>query len=106
MEIDLSQLRAIERDKKSPFDFLIKALEEALLNAEDRGRPPRRAGRAGSGRVAMVPVDEQGNVAREYDDTERLRSGRRRHREVIFQRLLSTRTSRSSAASRHPRATS
>ena len=75
MEIDLSQLRAIERDKEIPFDFLIKALEEALLNAylktEDAHPGARVALDRRSGRVAvMVPeLDDEGNVAGEYDDT-------------------------------------
>ena len=75
IEIDLSQLRAIERDKEIPFDFLIKALEEALLNAylktEDAHPGARVALDRRSGRVAvMVPeLDDEGNVAGEYDDT-------------------------------------
>ena len=33
MDVDLAALRAIERDKEISFDYLIKALEDALLNA-------------------------------------------------------------------------
>ena len=33
MDIDLSALRAIERDKEIPLEYLLKALEDALLNA-------------------------------------------------------------------------
>ena len=32
MDIDLAALRAIERDKEIPMDYLIKTLEDALLN--------------------------------------------------------------------------
>ena len=95
MEIDLSQLRAIERDKEIPFDFLIKALEEALLNAylktEDAHPGARVALDRRSGRVAvMVPeLDDEGNVAGEYDDTpsDFGRVAAATARQVIFQRL-------------------
>ena len=36
MEFDLSALRAIERDKEIPLDYLLKALEDALLNAYEK----------------------------------------------------------------------
>ena len=95
MEIDLSQLRAIERDKEIPFDYLIKALEEALLNAylktEDAHPGARVALDRRSGRVAvMVPeLDDEGNVAGEYDDTpsDFGRVAATTARQVIFQRL-------------------
>ena len=95
MEIDLSQLRAIERDKEIPFDYLIKALEEALLNAylktEDAHPGARVALDRRSGRVAvMVPeLDDEGNVAGEYDDTpsDFGRVAAATARQVIFQRL-------------------
>ena len=95
MEIDLSQLRAIERDKEIPFDYQIKALEEALLNAylktEDAHPGARVALDRRSGRVAvMVPeLDDEGNVAGEYDDTpsDFGRVAAATARQVIFQRL-------------------
>jgi len=36
MDIDLAALRTIERDKEISFDYLIKTLEDALLNAYDK----------------------------------------------------------------------
>ena len=33
MDIDLSTLRMIERDKDIPLDYLLTTLEDALLNA-------------------------------------------------------------------------
>ena len=35
MDIDLSTLRMIERDKDIPLDYLLTTLEDALLNAYD-----------------------------------------------------------------------
>ena len=40
MDIDLSALRAIERDKEIPFDYLVKAIEDAMLNAYDKTEHP------------------------------------------------------------------
>ena len=36
MDIDLSTLRMIERDKDIPLDYLLTTLEDALLNAYDK----------------------------------------------------------------------
>ena len=42
MDIDLAALRAIERDKEIPMDYLINTLEDALLNAYDKTEHPLR----------------------------------------------------------------
>ena len=42
MDIDLAALRAIERDKEIPMDYLIKTLEDALLNAYQKTDNPLR----------------------------------------------------------------
>ena len=36
MDIDISVLRLMEREKDVPFDVLVKAIEEALLSAYER----------------------------------------------------------------------
>ena len=36
MDIDISVLRLMEREKDLPFDVLVRAIEEALLTAYDR----------------------------------------------------------------------
>ena len=40
MDIDLSTLRMIERDKDIPLDYLLTTLEDALLNAYDKTEAP------------------------------------------------------------------
>ena len=75
MEIDLSSLRMIEREKEIPFEYLERALKDALLNAYLKTEGANQAARIDldrkSGRFAiMVPeLDDDGNVVGEYDDT-------------------------------------
>ena len=75
MDIDLSLLRALEREKEISFDILVDALEQALLTAyhktpgaQDHARVvlDRRSGRV---TVLAAEVDEAGERVREYDDT-------------------------------------
>lgn len=95
MDIDLSVLRAIERDKEIPLDYLLKALEDALLNAylktEDAHPDARVMIDRKQGTVAvMVPEsDAAGNVVGAYDDTpsDFGRVAAATARQVIFQRL-------------------
>ncbi|WIY81581.1 transcription termination factor NusA [Propionimicrobium sp. PCR01-08-3] len=95
MDIDLSALRAIERDKEIPLEYLLKALEDALLNAYEKTDGAKPGARIlldrKSGKVAvMVPdVDENGEQAGEYDDTpaDFGRVAASTARQVIFQRL-------------------
>jgi len=56
MDIDLSTLRMIERDKDIPLDYLLTTLEDALLNAYDKTEAPVNG--------AKVQLDRKtGNVA-------------------------------------------
>lgn len=95
MDIDLTALRAIERDKGVSLDYLIKALEDAMLNAYDKTEAPVPGARVEvnrkSGRVqVLVPeLDEEGNRVGEYDDTpaDFGRVAASTARQVIFQRL-------------------
>jgi N utilization substance protein A len=75
MDIDLSLLRALEREKEISFDILIDALEQALLTAyhktpgaEQRARAKvdRKTGRVS---ILVAETDEAGEVVGEYDDT-------------------------------------
>ena len=45
MDIDISVLRLMEREKDVPFEVLVNAIEEALLSAYERtdGATPGRA---------------------------------------------------------------
>jgi N utilization substance protein A len=75
MDIDISVLRLMEREKDLPFDVLVRAIEEALLTAYDRTEGAVTGARVElnrkSGHVnVMVPeVDEDGNRVGEYDNT-------------------------------------
>lgn len=75
MDIDISVLRLLEREKELPFEVLAAAIEEALLAAYDRtdGAVPgaRVELNRKSGHVAvMVPErDEEGQRIGEYDAT-------------------------------------
>jgi N utilization substance protein A len=75
MDIDLSLLRMVEREKEISFDILIDALEQALLTAYHKtpGAQPKARVQLDrkSGRVTVLAaeVDEEGEVLREYDDT-------------------------------------
>jgi N utilization substance protein A len=75
MDIDLSLLHALEREKEISFDILIDALEQALLTAYHKtpGAQPkarvqldRKTGRV---TVLAAETDEEGEVLREFDDT-------------------------------------
>jgi N utilization substance protein A len=75
MDIDLSLLRALEREKEISFDILIDALEQALLTAYHKTPGARQKARAQvdrkTGRVTVLAaeLDEDGEVLGEYDDT-------------------------------------
>jgi N utilization substance protein A len=75
MDIDISVLRLMEREKDLPFEVLAQAIEEALLTAYHRtdGAVPgaRVELNRKSGHVnVMVPeLDEEGNRIGEYDNT-------------------------------------
>jgi transcription termination/antitermination protein NusA len=75
MDIDLTLLRALEREKEISFDILVDALEQALLTAYHKTVGAQQHARVvldrKTGRVTVLAAetDEQGEVLREYDDT-------------------------------------
>lgn len=75
MDIDLAALRAIERDRDIPLDYLIKTLEDALLNAYTKTEHPLRGVKVEidrkSGRVAVLApeFDDDDQVIGYFDDT-------------------------------------
>jgi N utilization substance protein A len=75
MDIDISVLRLMERERDLPFDVLVKAIEEALLMAYDRtdgAVPGARVDlnrKTGHVQVMVPELDEDGNRIGEYDNT-------------------------------------
>ena len=75
MDIDMSALRALEREKEISFDLLVEAIESALLIAYHRTEGHQPAARVEldrkSGHVTVwaEETDEEGNDLREFDDT-------------------------------------
>jgi N utilization substance protein A len=75
MDIDLQALKQLERDKEIRMDVLLRALEDALLNAYDKTPGAHEGARVTidtkTGKVSvLVPeLDEEGNRVGEYDDT-------------------------------------
>ncbi|MEV6986223.1 transcription termination factor NusA [Sphaerisporangium sp. NPDC051017] len=75
MDIDMSVLRSLEREKDISFDLVVKAIEDALLIAYHRTEGAAGKARAEldrqSGHVSIwaSELDEDGQVIREYDDT-------------------------------------
>src|SRR5215210_1081390 len=95
MDIDISVLRLMEREKDVPFDVLVKAIEEALLSAYER-----TDGAAGGARVELnrktghvsVLVPERDDEGRQIGEHDRTPEGFGRvaastARQVIMQRL-------------------
>jgi N utilization substance protein A len=95
MDIDISVLRLLEREKDVPFDVLVNAIEEALLTAYERtdGATPgaRVELNRKSGHVnVMVPErDDEGRQIGEVDNTPEGfgRVAASTARQVIMQRL-------------------
>ncbi len=75
MNIDLAALRALERERDIPFDTILSAIETALLTAyrhTEGAYPHARVEidrKSGAAAVYAQELDEEGNVAREWDDT-------------------------------------
>ncbi|GAB3141630.1 transcription termination/antitermination protein NusA [Microbispora hainanensis] len=75
MDIDMSVLRSLEREKDISFDLVVKAIEDALLIAYFRTEGAAQKARAELDRVTghviiwAAELDENGEVVREYDDT-------------------------------------
>jgi N utilization substance protein A len=75
MDIDMSILRMLEREKEISFDVLVEAIEQALLTAYHKTPGAQERARVEldrkSGHVTVVAaeLDEEGNLVGEYDDT-------------------------------------
>jgi len=75
MDIDLSILRTLEREKEIKFDVLVEAIEQALLTAYHKTEGSQAQARVeldrktGHVSVIAVEVDGEGNKVGEYDDT-------------------------------------
>jgi transcription termination/antitermination protein NusA len=95
MDIDMSVLRMLEREKEISFDILVGAIEQALLVAYQRGEGAEPAARVQldrkSGHVSVVAQElgDDGAVLREWDDTPAGfgRIAAATARQVILQRL-------------------
>ncbi|WP_435744758.1 transcription termination factor NusA [Nocardioides sp. SYSU DS0663] len=75
MDIDLSILRMLEREKEISFDVLVEAIEQALLTAYHKTPGAQQRARveldrkSGHVTVLATEVDDEGNEVGEYDDT-------------------------------------
>jgi N utilization substance protein A len=75
VDIDMSALRGLEREKEISFPLLVEAIESALLIAYQRtdGHQPKARveldRKTGHVTVWAAETDDEGNVLREYDDT-------------------------------------
>src|SRR5829696_1977858 len=75
MDIDLSILRMLEREKEIKFDVLVEAIEQALLTAYHKTPGAQEHARVeldrktGHVTVHAAELDEEGNTIGEYDDT-------------------------------------
>ena len=95
MDIDISVLRLLEREKDLPFEVLAKAIEEALLTAYEKTEGAHRGARvelnrkSGHVNVLVPEVDEDGQKIGEYDNTPEGfgRIAASTARSVIMQRL-------------------
>lgn len=95
MDIDLSNLRLLEKERDIPVETLISMIESALLLAYEKNPGAVRGARAQvdrtTGRVSILApeIDEDGERIGEFDDTPRNfgRIAAATARQVIFQRL-------------------
>ena len=95
MDIDMSALRMLERDKDIPMEVLVSALEDALLNAYEKSDRAVKGSRVEldrkTGRVTVYApeLDEAGEKIGEYDDTPEGfgRVAATTARQVIYQRI-------------------
>ena len=75
MDIDLSILRSLEREKEISFDVLVEAIEQALLTAYHKTPGAQEKARVeldrktGHVTVLAAETDEEGNTLREFEDT-------------------------------------
>ncbi len=95
MDIDISVLRLMEREKDIPFDILVAAIEEALLSAYDKsdgavpGARVELNRKSGHVNVLVPELDDEGTKIGEYDSTPEGfgRVAASTARQVIMQRL-------------------
>lgn len=95
MDIDMSALKALERDKGFPLDVVVSALEDALLNAYLKTPQAVEGARielnrkSGTFTVWVPELDDDGNAIGEYEDTPQGfgRVAASTARQVILQRL-------------------
>lgn len=95
MDVDMAALRQIERDKGVSLDFVVKALEDALLNAYEKTPHHMSHSRVevntktGKVHVWAPELDDDGEKVGEYDDTPEGfgRVAASMARQVIYQRL-------------------
>ncbi|MDT9593846.1 transcription termination factor NusA [Nocardioides zeae] len=75
MDIDMSILRMLEREKEIPLDVLVEAIEQALLTAYQKSPGAQEKARVdldrktGRARVLATELAEDGTEVGEYDDT-------------------------------------
>ena len=75
MDIDMSILRMLEREKEISFEVLVEAIEQALLTAYHKSSGSRENARVeldrktGHVTVMAQEVDEDGNPVGEFEDT-------------------------------------
>ncbi len=75
MDIDMTVLRSLEREKEISFDILVEAIEQALLTAYHKTPGAQEKARVtldrktGHVTVLASETDDEGNVVAEYDDT-------------------------------------
>jgi N utilization substance protein A len=75
MDIDMTILRALEREKEISFDILVEAIEQALLTAYHKTPGAAPVARVqldrknGHVTVLATETDEEGNKLSEYEDT-------------------------------------
>ncbi|MEU6136152.1 transcription termination factor NusA [Nocardioides sp. NPDC047086] len=75
MDIDMSILRMLEREREISLDVLVEAIEQGLLTAYHKTAGAQTKARVdldrktGHVRVLAAEVDDEGNVVGEYDDT-------------------------------------
>ncbi|MDO5630152.1 MAG: transcription termination factor NusA [Mobilicoccus sp.] len=95
MDIDMTALRALERDKDIPMDVLVSAMEEALLNAYEKvpghteGAKVELDTKTGRFAVLAPETTEDGDIVGWFEDTPEGfgRVAAATARQVIFQRL-------------------
>src|SRR4029079_12623032 len=75
MDIDMSILRMLEREKEISFDVLVEAIEQALLTAYHKTPGAQEKARVeldrktGHVTVLATEVDDEGNAVAEFEDT-------------------------------------